>query len=145
MFTKILMPVDLSSDHQQVIDIVAEIAHQGQGEVTLFHVIELIPDMPLEEERHFYGQIESRARDHLAHLGQRFDAYQVPWRLEVVYGKRAPTILQHARETSTELIVLTADRIVPSTDTGVGAVSYPVSFFTHCPVLLLKRSSGARP
>jgi nucleotide-binding universal stress UspA family protein len=138
MFTKILLPVDLSGDHQQVIDIAARIAHQDKGEVTLLHVIELIPDVTLEEERGFYGQLESRARHHLARLGQRFAEYQVPWRLEVVYGKRAPTILQYALETSTDLIVLTADRIAPSNDTGAGAVSYPVSLFSQCPVLLLK-------
>ena len=138
MFMKILLPLDLSGNHQQAIDMVGRMAHQSRGEVTLLHVIEIIPDMPLEEEQDFYGLLESKARDHLARLGQRFEEYQVPWRLEVVYGKRAPTILQHALESSTDLIVLTADRIIPGNDTGPGTISYPVSFFSQCPVLLLK-------
>ena len=45
MFTKILVPVDLSDKHQQALDIAARLARESGGEVTLVHVVETIGDL----------------------------------------------------------------------------------------------------
>ena len=58
MFRKILVPVDLSDRHGQALEIAARLAKASDGEVTLLHVIEMIPGLNLEEERDFYQRLE---------------------------------------------------------------------------------------
>ena len=62
MFRKILMPVDLTDRHQQALDIAGRFANEGTAEVTLLHVVEIIPGIWPEEEREFYDRIEQAAR-----------------------------------------------------------------------------------
>jgi nucleotide-binding universal stress UspA family protein len=42
MFTKILVPVDLSNRHQQALEAAANLAKQSGAEITLLHIIEVI-------------------------------------------------------------------------------------------------------
>ena len=58
MFKKILVPVDLSDTHQQALEIAAQLANEGGGQVTLLHVVEVIPGLWVEEERDFYDRIK---------------------------------------------------------------------------------------
>jgi universal stress protein A len=139
MFNKILVPVDLSDRHQQALEIAARLARESNGEVTLLHVIELIPGLWLEEERDFYDRIEQVARDHLARLGRYLEARQVLRREEIVYGDRAHEIVHYALESGMDLIVLASHRIKPEEPSvGWGTVSYKVGILSQCPVLLVK-------
>jgi universal stress protein A len=139
MFQKILVPVDLSDRHQAAIDIAADLASESGGEVTLLHVIEVIPGLWEEVEQSFYTRVERMARDHMAKLGRPLQERMVPRREEIVYGNRAREIVRYAVEMGVDLIVLTSHRIgVEDPGAGWGTVSYKVSILAQCPVLLVK-------
>src|SRR5687767_8556126 len=106
MFKKILVPADLSNQHQQALDVVARLASEGDGEVTLRHVVEVIAGLWEEAEREFYDRVERMARDHRAKLGRYLEERHVPRREEVIFGQRAQEIVRYAIETGTDLIVL---------------------------------------
>jgi universal stress protein A len=131
--------VDLSDRHQQALDIAAGFAKDSDGQVTLLHVIEIIPGLGPDEEREFYQRIEQVGRDHLGRLGQYLEERQILRREEIVYGSRAAEIVRYAMETGIDLIVLSSHRIDPRhPDAGWGTVSYKVGILSQCPVLLVK-------
>jgi nucleotide-binding universal stress UspA family protein len=45
MFTQIVVPVDLSDRHQAALDLAAWLVERNRGEVTLLHIIEVIPEL----------------------------------------------------------------------------------------------------
>ena len=139
MFQKILVPVDLSDTHQQAIDIAAKLAGEGGGQVTLLHVVEVIPGLWVEEERDFYDRIEAAARDHLSRLGRQLEETHVPRREEIIFGNRAEEIVRYAVEMGVDLIVLSSHRIdLKNPGAGWGTLSYKIGILSQCPVLLVK-------
>ena len=139
MFQKILVPLDLTARHQPALQVATEFARQSKGEITLLHVIEVIPGLSMEEEREFYNRLEKKARAHLSRLGGRLKDRSVPWREEVVYGHRVSEALRFATASGVDVIVLTAPRFDPSNvGAGWGSLSYKVSVVAPCPVLLVK-------
>jgi nucleotide-binding universal stress UspA family protein len=139
MFKTILVPVDLSDTHQQAIEIAGRLAHASDGQVTLLHVVEVIPGLWVEEERDFYDRIEAAARDHLTRLGRQLEETPVPRREEVIFGNRAEEIVRYAMEVGIDLIVLTSHRIdLKNPGAGWGTLSYKIGILSQCPVLLVK-------
>ncbi len=139
MFTKILVPVDLSDKHQQALDIAARLASESGSEVTLIHVVETIGELWDAEERDFYDRIEDLVRDHLANLGRYLEARHVPHREEVIFGDRAREIVRYAIEGGVDLIVLSSHRIdLQHPSAGWGTLSYKLGILAQCPVLLVK-------
>jgi nucleotide-binding universal stress UspA family protein len=139
MFKNILLPVDLTERHQPVLDAAVELVRQSKGEITLLHVIEIIPGLSLDEERVFYNRLERMARAHLERLGQELTGRQVSWRLEVRYGHRAVEVARYAREQGSNLVVLTAPRLDPENPAaGWASLSYKIGLLSPCPVLLVK-------
>ena len=53
MFKKILLPLDLTDRHAAALQLAAELARQGGGEVTLLHVVEVIPAYDIAENTSF--------------------------------------------------------------------------------------------
>jgi nucleotide-binding universal stress UspA family protein len=138
MFRKLLLPVDLSDRHAAALQVAADLAGPS-GEVTLLHVVELIPGLPQEEERGFYDRLERAAVKHLDRLGTALTQRGVPWRQVVVLGNRAPDLVRHARESGADLIVLTAPPFDPAHPAaGWGSLSHKVGLLAPCPVLLVK-------
>jgi nucleotide-binding universal stress UspA family protein len=138
MFKKILVPVDLT-DKQRPLEVAAELAARSGGEVTLLHVIELIPGLSMEEERPFYDRLERMARAHFQHLVPRLSERKIPWHTQVLYGPRAPTVVRHAMDWEADLIVLASHAIdLNNPATGWGTVSYQISILSQCPVLMMK-------
>jgi universal stress protein A len=139
VFKKILVPVDLSDTHQQAIDIAGKLAGEGDGQVTLLHVVEVIPGLWVEEERDFYERIEAAARAHLARLGRQLEELHVPRREEIIFGNRAEEIVRYAMEAGVDLIVLSSHRIdLKNPGAGWGTLSYKIGILSQCPVLLVK-------
>jgi universal stress protein A len=131
--------VDLTDRHQQALDIAARLGKESAGEITLLHVVEVIPGIWPREEREFYSRIKQAARDHLAKLGRYLEERHVPRREEVIFGDRAHEIVRYAREGGVDLIVLSSHRIdLRDPSTGWGTVSYKVGILSQCPVLLVK-------
>jgi nucleotide-binding universal stress UspA family protein len=139
MFKNILLPVDLSNRHGPALEAATELAKQSGGEITLLHVIEVIAGLSMEEERDFYKRLEKRANEHLARLADHLRQQQVPWRTEILYGPRGSDVVGYAAKTGSDLIVLTSPPIDPKNPTaGWGSLSYKISLFAPCPVLLVK-------
>jgi nucleotide-binding universal stress UspA family protein len=139
MFKKILVPVDLSDTHQRALEIAGRLAHANDGQVTLLHVVEVIPGLWVEEERDFYDRLDAAARDHLSRLGRQLEEIPVPRREEVIFGNRAEEIVRYAMEVGSDLIVLTSHRIdLKNPAAGWGTLSYKISILSQCPVLLVK-------
>jgi nucleotide-binding universal stress UspA family protein len=139
MFTKILLPVDLSDRHLQALEAAATMAKQSGGVVTLLHVIEIIAGLTMEEEKSFYKRLEKSARDHLTRLAEHLKQQQITWQMEILYGQRGPEVVCYAAEKQVDLIVLTSPRLDPK-NPGVswGSLSYQIGLLSQCPVLLVK-------
>jgi hypothetical protein len=81
----------------------------------------------------------SAARAKLAQLGDRLKPRNVSSRAEVLYGNRGAEVVRYARESGTDLILLTAPRFDPQNPAASwGGMSYKFSLFAPCPVLLVK-------
>lgn len=139
MFKKILLPVDLTDRHQRVLEVAGDLAEQTRGEVVLLHVIEIIPGLPMEEERSFYERLEAKANKLLQQLQGRLESRKLAVRGVTVFGNRTKEIVHFAAQTGADVIVLTAPRPDPANPgTGLGSLSYKVGYLAQCPVLLVK-------
>jgi nucleotide-binding universal stress UspA family protein len=128
----------LSDRHQQALEVAACLARESDGEVTLLHVIEIIPGA-WPQGHDVYKRIAELAHNHLTSLGRTLEAGQVLVRKEIVYGHRAHEIVCYALEAGIDLIVLTSRRIDPNDpNAGWGPVSHQVGILAQCPVLLVK-------
>jgi nucleotide-binding universal stress UspA family protein len=139
MFRRILLPVDLSDRHQPVIDAAADLAGASGGEVILLHVIEIIAGSTIQEDQPFYNRLERAARDHLVKLGGALKQRQVKFRAEILYGNRGLEIIRYANDNECDLMVLMSPRVDPKNPgPGWGSLSYKISVFSPCPVLLVR-------
>jgi nucleotide-binding universal stress UspA family protein len=139
MFRQLLVPLDFSDKNEAAIDIAIETARRDGAEVTLLHVIETIDHMDFDEMSDFYRKLETRAAAKLAVLTDRFTGAGVRARYEIVFGKRAESILRQAAGGKTDLIVLSSHRVDRDHPAlGLGTISYQVAIVARCPVLLVK-------
>ena len=139
MFKKILLPVDLTDKHKPALDMAARLAAQSGGTVTLLHVVEIIPGLPMDEEGTFYGRLERLARSQLQQLGKRLEEGKIPWQVEVRFGKRAAETVRFAAETGADLIVVTAPPVDSANPAAaLHSMSYAIGMFAQCPVLVVK-------
>jgi nucleotide-binding universal stress UspA family protein len=92
MFQRILLPMDLTRKHQAAFASALDLAQQSSGEVVLLHVVEVIPGVPMEEDREFYERLEQTARTHLNRYRTECAKEQVACRVEIRFGNRAPEI-----------------------------------------------------
>jgi nucleotide-binding universal stress UspA family protein len=142
MFRSVLLPVDLTDRHAAALGAAADVVAAGGG-VTLLHVIEPIPGAPADDDQEFFDRLRESAQAHLGRLAERLQARGIAVRADIRFGSRGPTIVETARETGSDLIVLTAPQYDPAaTVPGGGSLSYAVMFFAHCPVLLVKRPAS---
>jgi nucleotide-binding universal stress UspA family protein len=146
MFQNILLPVDFTAKNEAAIGVALDLARRSPAtpetppaEVYLVHVVETIEHMEFEEMADFYHKLEARAVAKLTVLVERFNAAGVRARYDVLFGRRPETILKHAADLRSDLIVLSSfrvDRDHPAL--GLGTISYKVAIIARCPVLLVK-------
>jgi nucleotide-binding universal stress UspA family protein len=138
MFRKILVPVDFTEKNEAALSNAIEIAG-GEGEVTLLHVIETIEHIEFDEMAEFYRGLETRATARLFAMEERFQGAGIRVRHDILYGKRAETIVRFAEEHGMDLMILSShkvDRDHPAL--GWGTISYRIAIVARCPVLLVK-------
>lgn len=140
MFRNILVPVDFTLKNEASLNTALDLVRgQDSAKVTLLHVIETIEHVEFEEMKDFYHGLETRAAAKLFGMEERFKAAEVPVYHEILYGKRAEAIVNHAEEREMDLIVLSShkvDRDHPAL--SVGTISYRIAIVARCPVLLVK-------
>jgi len=142
MFRKILVPVDFTDKNETALTSAIEIAGRGDdaaSEVTLLHVIETIEHIGFEEMADFYRGLETRAAAKLFALAERLQKAGVRARHDVLYGKRAETVVRYAEDHAMDLVILSShkvDRDHPAL--GWGTISYRIAIVVRCPVLLVK-------
>lgn len=139
MFSQLLVPLDFTDKNEAAIAIAIETARRDGAEVTLLHVIETIDHMEFDEMADFYRKLEARAAAKLAVLVERFAGAGVRARFEIVFGKRAESILEQTAGGKTDLVVLSSHRVDREHPAlGLGTISYQVAIVARCPVLLVK-------
>jgi|ERR671914_27634 nucleotide-binding universal stress UspA family protein len=142
MFQKILVPVDFTEKNEAALTSALEIAGRSDGEeseVTLLHVIETIEHVEFDEMADFYRGLEARAAAKLFTMEEKLQRAGVRVRHEILYGKRAETIVRFAEDNEADLVILSShkvDRDHPAL--GWGTISYRIAIVVRCPVLLVK-------
>jgi nucleotide-binding universal stress UspA family protein len=141
MFRKILVPVDFTDKNEAALDSAVQIAAaQGaDSEITLLHVIETIEHIDFKEMKDFYERLELQDAAKLFALEGRLEERGAKVRHQILFGKRAETIVRYAEEMAIDLMVLSShkvDRDHPAL--GIGTLSYGIAIVARCPVLLVK-------
>jgi nucleotide-binding universal stress UspA family protein len=140
MFRRLLVPVDFSEKNQAALNSAVEIAGAGEaGEILLLHVVETIEHIEFDEMSEFYRSLENRASAKLFTIEEEIKGKGLRVRNEVLFGKRAETIVRYAEEKGVDLMVLSShkvDRDHPAL--GLGTLSYRIAIVARCPVLLVK-------
>jgi nucleotide-binding universal stress UspA family protein len=140
MYRKILIPVDFTEKNQAALDSAVQIASSTEGgEITLLHIVETIEHIEFDEMADFYRGLETRAAARLFAMEETLRESVAKVRHEVLFGKRAESILRYAEEHATDLMILSShkvDRDHPAL--GLGTISYRLAIVARCPVLLVK-------
>ena len=139
MFKKILIPLDLTDRHDHALKVATALARREGAEVTLLHVVELIPGLSREEEPTFYNRLERMATSHLERWASTLAADMLKVRGEVVFGNRVQEVVDYAARMGADLIVLTSPRLESNNLlAGWGSLSYRIGLLSGCPVFLVK-------
>jgi nucleotide-binding universal stress UspA family protein len=142
MFRKILVPVDFTEKNEAALSSAIEIAGRNDGEegqVRLLHVIETIEHIEFDEMADFYRGLETRAAAKLFAMEERLQRAGVRASHDIVYGKRAETIVRFAEDHQMDLVILSSHKVDSDHPAlGWGTISYRVAIVVRCPVLLVK-------
>ena len=138
MFESILIPVSLAEDSVGAMDVAAGLAERYSSAVTLLHVIETLENVPFDELQDFYSKLQSRAEAGISRLEHSLSERNIITSRAIVYGKRVEQIVQYAKKTQIDLIVLNSHPIDPTRPQGWTSISHFVAILSPCPVLLIK-------
>jgi len=138
VFKHILVPIDLSRRNASALSAAAELARDRGMGVTLLHVIARIEDVPADELRPFYRQLESRAQRELARAAGRLTRKGIRVRGSVLIGAPAEEIVRYAASNKVDLILMRSHAIRRGRGEGWGTTSYKVAVLCDCPVMLVK-------
>ena len=138
MFTRIVVPVDLTEKNAAALEAARRLAPREDGEVTLLHVIETL-DLPFEELEDFYAQLHGKASVELDDLAESLAGTGLRINVRISYGKRVPEIVEHAEKAGADLIIMSSRRLDLANPAGhVATISHQVAILAQSPVLLLK-------
>ena len=139
MHNSILIPVDLSSSNDYVLDTAQEVGDPDHTEIRLLHVIETLQDESPGEMDDFYEELRQDATEKMEAWATSVAENGFDVESTIVYGERGPKVTEIAEEENVDLIVMrshTIDRDDP--ETNVGSVSHQVAVFAPCSVYLVR-------
>lgn len=139
MYDSILIPVDLSSTNEYVLDTAQELATPDQTDLQLVHVIETLQDEEPGEMDDFYKELREDAEEKMQSWAGMLaeDDFQV--QSTIVYGERGPEVTRMAAEKDIDLIILRSHKIDrDEPETNVGTVSHQIAVFAPCSVYLVR-------
>ena len=138
MYSRSLVPVELTEKDRRAVEAARDLASGPGAEVTLLHVIETL-DLPFEELEDFYARLEERAKRVLDALAGELSTSGVDVVQRIVFGARVPEILACGRESGAELVILTARKVDPESASGAwSGIAYQTAVLCPMSVLLLK-------
>ena len=147
-FEHILVPVDFTGKNRAALDIAFEMAQQNQARTSLLHVVEQIDVAPDgdDELNRFYEQLVQRADTDLETMTQPFSGAGLDVEHKVRVGKRVREIIRFVEQHKVDLVVLSSHPIdLARPGPSMATVSYQVSLFCRCPVLMVKQDSPEQP
>jgi len=139
MYNSILIPVDLSATNDRVLERAMQLGTAGDTNIFLLHVIEVLDDIPVEEDPEFYDELRQNANDKIQKWAGRLAEGGFSVTAEVQFGQQGQDIVATARDHDSDVIVMRS-HVVDADDTNekVGTVSHQVALFAPCSVLLVR-------
>lgn len=139
MYDSILIPVDLSSTNEYVLERARSLGDPEQTECVLLHVIETLQDEDPDEMDEFYEELRQEAQEKMETWAADVAEKGFEVQTTITYGERAPEIARVASEMNVDVIVMRSHRIDrDDPDTSVGTVSHQVAVFAPCSVFLVR-------
>jgi len=139
MFSRILVPLDLSHRNAPAVEMVGDLLASDGGVAILVHVIEEIEGVPREESEDFYGEFRQRAESLLADFRKKLEHRGISVDTQIRMGRRGAEVVRCATEERCDLIVLRSHALDPEEPMrGIGTVSHQVALAAPCGVLLLR-------
>ena len=148
MFHKILVPLDGSTAAEAALDSARYLARLGQGEIELLRIQTLPPDLGLTAEfpipQEVFDQEQKECLNYLTPLaeGLKEGGYRVICTV-LEGGDCAGRIIERARSSGSDLIVLTSHGRGGLSRLMMGSIAERVARLAHCPVMIVGPNTAA--
>ena len=134
LFSRILVPIDLSRRNVRPLKVAAALARQAGASVTLFHVVHEVPGLAAGEMRVFYDRLLEMSRGKLSRAAKAFAARGIAVRFDMCVGEPTREIVRVAARGRADLIVMGSHKVDPRRrGAGWGTTSYKVGLLCACP------------
>lgn len=141
MYDSIVIPVDLSSTNERVLERAQALGDPDETEVVLLHVIETLQDEEPGEMDDFYEELRADAEEKMTDWTAEMSQEGFTVEAKIVYGNRGPEIINVAEDEDADLIILRSRRIrQEDEEPTIGTVSHQVAVFAPCSVYLVRVS-----
>lgn len=138
-FPHILVPIDFTPKNREALDTARELAVANGARVTLLHIVQSISVSEDEPLAAFYQSLKTEANRRLETYAAPLREVGIDVRPQVLVGEPARAIVTEASVAGVSLIVLSSHALGDAENEGNWAtVSYQVSVFCRCAVLLVK-------
>lgn len=127
----ILYPTDLTSDSAQAVPYAISLASEHGAELTLLHVVERVTGEARHDQQRVTAALESRMRELLP-------SGSSPRKVQVAFGPIEETILDVARQQSSDLIIMGLTSPATFVDHLAWLHAYKIVREACCPVLTIR-------
>ncbi|MGG4046273.1 universal stress protein [Paenibacillus favisporus] len=142
MFDKMMVAIDQAEITNKLLDATVEIARNKQTQVTLVHVSQeyvsngmtYVPENFLEE---ILNEMEKAGLEQLQQAKSKLKSAGINPETVHLKGDPAHEILNYARDTEQQLIIIGSRGLRGIKEMMLGSVSHKVSQLSHCPVLIM--------
>jgi len=140
----ILTPIDFSPATKHVVDAALELAAAVKGEIVLLHVVQapmITSDygLAMENVQEILAVSEQAATQQREHLKAKLAARGVTVHTAQTSAPAVTGILEQAKETGADYIVMGSHGHTALYDLLVGSTTHGVLKKAHCPVLIVPR------
>jgi nucleotide-binding universal stress UspA family protein len=139
----ILVPTDFSNPSREALDAAAELALQFGAELSLLHVVPMIPDLPnaeaLVHEGKYEDKLHSDAEERLQEMAEDLAKREIHATTEVGTANDVPMeIARFAESENADLIVIATHGVSGWKKFVLGSVAEKVVQVAPCAVLMLR-------
>ncbi|WP_339264918.1 universal stress protein [Paenibacillus sp. FSL W8-0187] len=142
MFDKIMVAIDKSEITNKLLDATVEIAQNKQTQVTLVNVSQdyvsngmtYVPENFLEE---LLNEMEKASLEQLQQTKSKLKSAGINTETVHLKGDPAREILNYAKDTEQQLIIIGSRGLRGIKEMMLGSVSHKVSQLSSCPVLIV--------